>query len=346
MAVSGSGTLVQGNVFEGNIQSVGGFGAAIGGNNASPVIERNIFRNNSCDGQFPSGVVAFVNSSSPRISNNLFAHNPCRAINMTLPEGPTPTVINNTVVDNQVGVRVDEIVPTALHTYRNNILVGNGIGLQVDFGAEGRHPVWDHNLVFGNDTNYAGIADQTGLAGNISADPKFGNAATDDFHLQPGSPAIDTGSDQSSPTIDFDGSPRPADGNGDGTAAVDIGAFELQPGGVTAVAIDIKPGTTRNVIGRHDRGSVSVAILSAANFDAPTAVNRASPTFGRTGDEQSLNSCAPRGQDVNHDGRQDLVCSFFIRRANFHLGDTEGVLKATTLSGTRLEGRDAVIIVS
>ena len=44
MAVSGVGTLIQDNAFNGNVQTAGGFGAAIGGNSASPVIDRNVFR--------------------------------------------------------------------------------------------------------------------------------------------------------------------------------------------------------------------------------------------------------------------------------------------------------------
>ena len=70
MAVSGSGTVIANDIFQSNQQGSGGFGAAIGGNNASPVIEQDLFTGNSCDSQFLSGVVAFVNGSSPTIENN------------------------------------------------------------------------------------------------------------------------------------------------------------------------------------------------------------------------------------------------------------------------------------
>jgi serine protease len=235
MAVSGSGTLIAKDIFQSNQQGSGGFGAAIGGNSASPLIEQDLFVGNSCDGQFLSGVVAFVNSSSPTVENNVFHDNPCRAVNLTLPEGNTPLVINNTMVRNSVGVRVDGRVPSASEVLRNNIVADNGVGLEVDFGSG---PTWDHNLVFGNTQNYSGIADQTGANGNLSADPLFVNSGANNFQLLPGSPAIGAGSAVDAPSVDFNGIPRPP-------ASIDIGAFQssasdndLQISGHPPVSVD------------------------------------------------------------------------------------------------------------
>ncbi len=229
MTMGGSSPTIIGNIFDGNTQGAGGFGAGIGGNVASPLVERNVFRNNSCDNQFLSGVVSFVNGSSPRVFNNIFMNNSCRAINMTLPEGNSPQFSNNTIVGNRVGVRVDGRINTALQLYRNNIILGNEIGLEVEFGSDATNPTWENNLVFNNGTNYVGISDRTGIQGNISADPLFLDLVRSDFHLRPGSPAIDAGTNTGPglPEKDFDGNPRILDGNGDGVAVVDMGAYEF-----------------------------------------------------------------------------------------------------------------------
>jgi hypothetical protein len=73
-----------------------------------------------------------------------------------------------------------------------------------------------------------GIPDQTGLSGDISADPLFVSPTTGNYHLRPGSPVIDAGDNSAAdlPATDLDGNPRIQDGNGDGIAVVDMGVYE------------------------------------------------------------------------------------------------------------------------
>jgi uncharacterized repeat protein (TIGR01451 family) len=230
--VRGDGSVISGNVFEGNIQAVGYFGAAIGGNSASPTIEGNIFRNQTCDDQLLSGVVAIINTAVPRIVNNLFLNNQCRGINLTLASGPAGSqalVLNNTFIGNNVAILLDrDGTAVQQHFYRNNLIVDNQIGVDRAAGSPVPGLVWENNLVFGNTTNYRNVPDQTGTNGNISADPLFVDAAAGNYRLNPGSPAIDAGGGTGAPTADFDGAPRPRDGDGIGSALVDIGAFERQ----------------------------------------------------------------------------------------------------------------------
>ena len=69
---------------------------------------------------------------------------------------------------------------------------------------------------------------------NISdvGDARFVDAAGGDYHLLSSSPLIDAGDPASGHGLDLDGNPLVADGNGDGSARRDLGAFELQPAAV------------------------------------------------------------------------------------------------------------------
>jgi hypothetical protein len=80
-------------------------------------------------------------------------------------------------------------------------------------------------------------------------------------------------------------------------------------------------------------------------FDAVIQVNQASLTFGRTGDEPSLAFCNSSGEDVNSDTLLHLVCHFHTLTAAFQAGDTKGILKSNTVSGTPITGTDSVNIV-
>jgi len=61
--------------------------------------------------------------------------------------------------------------------------------------------------------------------GNINADPLF--TGPGDYRLLPGSPSIDAaGNSPGGPAVDYTGAARPRDGDGDGIAVSDQGAFE------------------------------------------------------------------------------------------------------------------------
>ena len=65
--------------------------------------------------------------------------------------------------------------------------------------------------------------------GNICEDPRFVDPADGDYHLRLDSPCIDVGTNEDAPEKDFEGDPRPFDGDFDGSAVVDIGADEWLP---------------------------------------------------------------------------------------------------------------------
>jgi hypothetical protein len=81
------------------------------------------------------------------------------------------------------------------------------------------------------------------LSNNINADPLFAGAT--DFHILAGSPAIDAADPNPSPALidDFDGALRPTDGDGDGVAIRDMGAYEFQPPPVVQPPVTMPPAS-------------------------------------------------------------------------------------------------------
>ncbi len=81
-----------------------------------------------------------------------------------------------------------------------------------------------------------GLTGNLGGFANIDDDPQFMDAPGN-LRLQPYSPAVDAGENGFTTTeTDLDGNPRFFDGNGDGNAVVDIGAYESQEVAVCPVA--------------------------------------------------------------------------------------------------------------
>lgn len=78
---------------------------------------------------------------------------------------------------------------------------------------------------------YSCAPELTNGTGNIPANPEFIAASTGDYRLRPGSPCIDTAVTVAGVADDRDSAVRPKDGNGDGAAAPDMGAFEAAAAG-------------------------------------------------------------------------------------------------------------------
>jgi CSLREA domain-containing protein len=112
------------------------------------------------------------------------------------------------------------------HSFENVLITdGCGLGLDGTRGIVSR----GHNLDSGTSCAFNAPTDQSGI------DPKIGPLAdnggpTATHALLVDSPAIDAGGNVSCPALDQrgDGFTRPRDGDGNGSAICDIGAFELQ----------------------------------------------------------------------------------------------------------------------
>lgn len=140
------------------------------------------------------------------------------------------TIVNNTVVNSArfgIGFGFGDAQSRAV--LANTIVTGSGgsSDLAIYSGFSSRLTATQTTIrhcLIGQDTRFNSI----GRNGNITGDPQFVNPVNDNYRLQPGSPAIDTGDNSalSGFMTDLDGNPRVVDGDGDGTATIDIGAYE------------------------------------------------------------------------------------------------------------------------
>lgn len=121
------------------------------------------------------------------------------------------------------------IFNTGLVTIANSILAGNTATANEGADVLGPLNSLGYNLI--QQTNDATITNL--VTGNLyGVDPLLGSlknngGPTPTHALLPGSPAIDAGSAADFPAADQRGVARPVDGDGDGVAVSDIGAFEF-----------------------------------------------------------------------------------------------------------------------
>lgn len=233
-----SSATIRGNTIRDNVSGGDGGGISLFAA-GTPTIERNIITGNRAG---EGGGISMVNKSDATIAGNLIAGNRASSkgggVYWLVPLGDRGAiVVNNTIAANDSpsgsGVFADGFDRTAV--LYNNIIVAAPAQTAVFCGNfnDLNPPVFRFNDVYSaTGASYGGIcADQTGVLNNISADPLFVNAATGDYRLRGTSPAIDAAERlfPGVPAIDLDGHPRLIDGNGDGLAIVDMGAYEALP---------------------------------------------------------------------------------------------------------------------
>lgn len=225
--VQGAFPGISGNVFLNNTttatDSLHGFGGAVlVDQHGSPNIVLNVFRGNHAN----YGGAISENIGFNTIGNNLFDRNSAAFQGGAIAyEASQVYIVANTIAGNtapQGGALAQTLVsPVFASSLYNNAIALNSSGLYGD-GVVGATTNYIGNDVFGNGgADWTNLTDPTGANGNIKADPLFVDTANGDYHLMPGSPAIDAG-DRFGVTsaTDLDGNPRVRG------AYPDIGAYE------------------------------------------------------------------------------------------------------------------------
>jgi parallel beta-helix repeat protein len=178
------------NRFEGNGGNGGGGG--IYTTRSSPLISSNEFIGNIAG--IGGGAAIYCNeSSSPEIRENLLISNTSSAAagGIAVADSSNPQIISNTLVANSAALGGGGLYIT-LHSnpaLTGNIIVGSPTGNGIEITADASVSVIACNDVWNNlPANYSGLADPTGVDGNISADPEFCDPELENYRLQPGSP--------------------------------------------------------------------------------------------------------------------------------------------------------------
>lgn len=255
------------------------------------------------------GVVVGFYFGDAVIENNLIVNNSRYGI---LNERGYVTVRNNTIVGNGwVGYR--EVFGASNNFFFNNIVAFNGAALPDPtfpggFMAASSNYYIAFNNLFGN-ANGDFYADDDGrprtpvpATGDMSVDPMFRDAANGDYRLAPGSPSIDAGTNDNAPATDLDGRMRPIDGDSDGSAVTDMGAFESEeetdptPPFVSAAA----EASTASPL-----GDPRVPVIVWGLVRDESGVNGASGTFAVT---DEYGQVEPQGTfSIKPDGRYSFV---------------------------------------
>ncbi|GAP63451.1 hypothetical protein ARMA_1874 [Ardenticatena maritima] len=188
--------------FSGNTAS--GSGGGLTAWNSTPSLTNVTFSANSA--QYGGGMLNYNSSST--LTNVTFSGNSATTAGggMLNDNGSSPTLTNVIIANSTAGgdcvnVNGSSIAPSSA----NNIIEDSTNACDLTNGVNGN--------IIGVDPNLGALTD-------------FGSPGKQVFPLLSGSPAIDAGTNTGCPATDQRSAARPTDGNGDGTATCDIGAYE------------------------------------------------------------------------------------------------------------------------
>ena len=202
-----------GNIVTYNTATLGG-GLLLGDSSDGTLIG-NVIISNAAD----EGGGLDLHGSDPILANNLIAHNRAgrgSGLNM---RSSSPRLLHTTIARNRAGSAI-QVYPGSSVVLTNTILVDNATGISVSAGSSAtlEATLWGTDT-WANETDWSGAGNITTGTVNVWGEPAFVNPAAADYHIGPGSAAIDRGAD-AGVTTDIDGGVRPRN------AGYDLGADE------------------------------------------------------------------------------------------------------------------------
>jgi hypothetical protein len=288
-------TIISNNKFGANTINGPGGAVAVGGS-GSTTLAGNTFTGNSCSGNYGGGAV-YISGGTNLITGNFFTQNSSAngggAIYVSC---PLITIWDNLIVYNSqssAGASGGGIFVNPLATLYmiNNTVFGNSSGgggggssFQVNGSVEQLNVF--NNIIWGNTANGNGsdvyltgsglmklfmYNDANGMYGvwnnalpQLNADPKFFNpvnAIYGDYHLQPGSPCLNYGTNGTFlPLTDLDGNART-----NNAGQVDLGCYQF------------------NNTAKHPADTDANFTMSSAEYNAYAAAWKAGQTWANGG---------------------------------------------------------------
>jgi len=207
-AVTLTNSLIQGN------QSTLGRGGGLAAAGAFVLNSARFIENSALEG---GGL--YHSLFDGRIVNSLFADNGAssgRGAALQLASTGVVDIVHATIAATTVSSGSAIEVVTGTTAITNSLIVSHAVGLV----ASGGSTIQDYNLFFGNGADTQGPV--LGGAHSLVGDPRVVNHSNAAWRLDPGSAAIDAGTDVGV-TTDIDGEPRPQG------AGFDIGFDEYEP---------------------------------------------------------------------------------------------------------------------
>ncbi|MGI9264461.1 MAG: choice-of-anchor Q domain-containing protein, partial [Gammaproteobacteria bacterium] len=238
------------STFHNNIAS--DWGGAIDNGFGEAYIERSAFHNNRAP-QFSGGIDN--DAGILRVTNSTFTDNQSNLGGAVWTSGDA-SFLNTTIVDNTENAGQWGVVNDAGVVSFENTIMSNAPGL--DCNTTSGVTTVGRNIESRTSCGFTGTGDMQ------NTDPLVGplqdnGGPTLTMALLQGSPAIDTGANARCPDTDQRGEVRPIDGNGDGSALCDIGAYET-----SVIVPDNKLIDLVSFADINTSGSADLAVLEAA----------------------------------------------------------------------------------